>query len=72
MLKKIKGRPLWYKIWAISVAIAAIYVLIGIFTEEGLSKFGYFLMFFTHASILLDLYFFPQCDSEQASLQKTD
>lgn len=28
MLNKIQGRPLWYKIWAISVVIIALYTLV--------------------------------------------
>ncbi|PAU95521.1 hypothetical protein CK503_00200 [Aliifodinibius salipaludis] len=56
MLNKIQGRPFWYKVWTISFGIAAIYVLIKVFTEEGLAKFDYFLMFYTNASILLDIF----------------
>ena len=69
MVNKLQGRPLWYKIWAIVVGIAAIYVLIKAFAFDGLSKFGYFLMAFTHLSILLDLYFFPD-SRESADWQK--
>jgi hypothetical protein len=34
MLQKIKNKPLWYQLWAISVAISAIYYLIRHFFFE--------------------------------------
>ncbi|MEP2595160.1 MAG: hypothetical protein ABJI92_15875 [Kangiellaceae bacterium] len=59
MLNKIQGRPLWYKVWAVSVGIAAIYVLVDVFREDGLGKLGLSLMLYTHISLLVEMYFFP-------------
>lgn len=38
MLNKIKNRPLWYQIWAVSVAVAAIYFLVRYFFFEVTSR----------------------------------
>ena len=68
MLNKIQGRPLWYKIWACTAAIVAVYVLMKVFvTNFELTSFDYLLMVFTHASILIDLYCFPESRRDQHS-----
>jgi|AntRauTorckE6833_2_1112554.scaffolds.fasta_scaffold05643_6 hypothetical protein len=65
MLNKIKGRPLWYKAWTITIAIAALYTLIifvGVLLKESFeaSGFDYLLLFYVNLSILLEIYFFPE------------
>jgi hypothetical protein len=65
MLHKIKGRPFWYKVWTITVSIAALYTLIifvGVLLKESFqaSGFDYLLLFYVNVSILLEMYFFPE------------
>lgn len=64
MLNKIKGRPFWYKVWTVTVSIAALYVLIifvGVLLKDSFeaSGFDYLLLFYVNVSILLEMYFFP-------------
>lgn len=67
MLRKLRGRPLWYQTWAVLVGLAAVYVLVRVLTPEGLGRFDYGLMVFVHVSILLDYVVFPQTEDEKAS-----
>lgn len=48
-----KDKSPMYKIWATTVLICAIYGLVSIFKENGLTRFDYLIMFYTHASILI-------------------
>ena len=64
MLNKIKGRPLWYKFWSITVSIGALYILIifaGVLLKESFqaSGFDYLLLFYVNLSIVLEMYLFP-------------
>ena len=58
MLNKLKGQPLWYQLWAISVALSAIYCL-GIWLTGTLSSFDRFLQLFVFGSIVVDFLLFP-------------
>lgn len=59
MLQKLKNRPLWYKIWAISVGICAVYFLIRVFTTEP-TQVDRFINLYALTSILLDYFIFPK------------
>jgi len=64
MLRKIKGKPFWYKLWAIIVALAAVFVFLKLFFSSLLhiGQFGsldYVLMAFVHISLLLDYFLYP-------------
>ena len=63
MLRKIKGKPFWYKLWAIIVALAAVFVLFKLFFSLiHIGQFGsydYVLMAFVHISLLLDYFLYP-------------
>ena len=63
MLRKIKGKPFWYKLWAIIVALAAVFVLLKLFFSLiHIGQFGsvdYVLMVFVHISLLLDNFLYP-------------
>lgn len=63
MLKKIKGKPFWYKLWAIIVALAAVFVLLKFFFSLiHIGQFGsldYVFMVFVHISLLLDYFLYP-------------
>jgi uncharacterized membrane protein len=59
MLTKLNGRPLWYKAWAVSVAVAAVFMLFRLFSSDGLGRVDYAVMVFVHVSILLDFVLFP-------------
>lgn len=70
MLNNITGRPLWYKGWAFSVALASLYCLIKFcmviatnLTIEA-TPVDYLLLAFIHLSILLKMYFFPEPNTE--------
>jgi hypothetical protein len=60
MLNKLAGKPIWYRIWAITVALAAIYLVARLLLEPPLSRFDYAMMFYTHVSILLDMWLYPR------------
>ena len=63
MLRKIKGKPFWYKLWAIIVALAAVFVLLKFFFSLiHIGQFGswhWLLMVFVHISLLLDYFIYP-------------
>lgn len=59
MLQKLKNRPLWYKIWAISVGICAFYFLIRVFTTEP-TQVDRFINLYALTSIILDSFIFPK------------
>jgi hypothetical protein len=60
MLNKLSGKPLWYRIWAITVALAALYLLGRVLLGPALVRFDYALMVYTHVSILLDYWLYPR------------
>lgn len=68
MLRKLRGRPLWYQAWAALVAIGALYVLVRVFAPDGLSRFDYGVMVFVHVSILLDYVVFPKAGGEGSAV----
>ena len=59
MLTKFTGKPLWYKLWSLSVAICAIYFLIKYFFFEP-TKTDQFIQVYALFSILLDYFLFPK------------
>ena len=64
MFRKFKGKPLWYKLWIASVAIAALYLFVKLFFG-GLNRFDYFLTFYTNGSIVLDTFLYPVKTSDE-------
>lgn len=68
MLNKFKSRPVWYKIWAVAVTAASLYLLIRLcfawlYVEEfsgGLLNYDYFIMMGVFLSLLLELFLFPK------------
>jgi hypothetical protein len=72
MLKKIKGKPSWYKLWALSTTFLAFLLMArivlawvsGISVSEMLTSYDYLMMAFVNLSILLDMYFFPEDEKE--------
>lgn len=64
MLRKLRGRPLWYRAWAALVALGALYVLVRVFSPGGIGRFDYGVMVFVHVSILLDFVVFPKAEGE--------
>jgi hypothetical protein len=58
MLNKIKGQPLWYKVWAISVLLGAVYFLFKLFFGEP-SSYDRFIHAYTLISLVLDYLIFP-------------
>lgn len=59
MLYKIKNKPLWYKLWAISVALSAVYYLITFFFFEP-TPTDRFIEVYALCSIVLDYLFSPK------------
>lgn len=59
MLNKLSGKPLWYQIWATTVALAAFYLVARVLLTPALSRSDYAIMFYTHISILLDTWLYP-------------
>jgi hypothetical protein len=63
MLRKIKGKPFWYKLWVLIVALAAVFVLLKFFLSlihiGQFGSLGYVLMVFVHVSLLLDYFLYP-------------
>lgn len=64
MLLKIKKKPLWYQVWAVSVAIGAIYVLLKYFLSE-LTALDRLINVYALVSIFLDTLFFSSKNNEQ-------
>ena len=62
MLRKLRGRPAWYQVWALLVGLAAAYMLVRVFTVDGLGRVDYVLLVFVHASVLLDNALYPTGD----------
>gem|GEM_PF-1879963 len=58
MLRKLKGKPLWYKLWSGLVALAAIFLLVKIVFMK-LGGIDYIIMLFVFISLLLDYFLFP-------------
>jgi hypothetical protein len=63
MLYKIKNKPFWYQLWAISVAMAAIYYLIIYFFFTPTS-FDKFIEVYALFSLLIDYIFFPNASKK--------
>lgn len=59
MLHKFKNGPVWYQLWASSVALSALYFLVKFFFFEATS-FDRFIEAYALVSLLLDYLFFPQ------------
>lgn len=55
MLRRLKGRPVWYQAWAVAVAAAAVFLLWRVFTGE-LHRLEYALMVFVNLSVLIDFF----------------
>jgi len=66
MLLKMKNKPIWYKIWAISTLVGAVYYAIKHFFFESTS-FDLFVFLIVIFSLLIDLFLFP--DSKKALSQ---
>jgi hypothetical protein len=58
MLYKIKNKPLWYRIWGISVAMSALCGLY-LLCLDTTPKFFYVCLLYTFGSVLLDSFLFP-------------
>lgn len=59
MLNKIQGKPIWYKLWAISVALATIYYLIKFFFFEPDTS-DRLIEVYALLSLLLDYLIYPK------------
>ncbi|MEZ4776231.1 MAG: hypothetical protein R3D00_23860 [Bacteroidia bacterium] len=59
MLNKLKGKPIWYIAWAISVAICAVYYLVKFFFFE-VSPADRLVEVYVFASVLIDLFVLPK------------
>ncbi len=59
MLYKIKGKPAWYKVWAVSIALCAIYYLIKLFFFQPTS-FDRLLEVYVFLSLLADYFINPK------------
>ena len=70
MLSKLKGKPLWYKVWAVASAFAAIFVLVRVFYTEELQRVDHALLVFTLVSSLLDSSLFPPEEKSARMSQK--
>ena len=53
MLKKFKNGPLWYKLWALSVALSAVYFLVKFFFFEP-TGFDRFIEAYALVSLVID------------------
>jgi hypothetical protein len=58
MLYKLKSKPTWYRIWAITVALAAFYFLYS-FTRGSISTLEYGLAVYAFGSLVADQLLFP-------------
>lgn len=70
MLPNLKGKPLWYKTWAIVVALATVFVVVRLFFAAELQQVDHALLAFALVSGLLNLFLFPTEDVEQISQTK--
>jgi hypothetical protein len=59
MLYKLKNRPLWYKLWAISAGICAFYYLIKIMISEPTTA-DRLIETYALVSVILDYFIFPK------------
>ena len=59
MFNKIKNKPLWYQVWAGTVALSAVYYLLKYFLSEP-SPTDRFIEFYALFSLLLDYLIFPK------------
>ena len=64
MLQKIRKKPVWYQVWALSAAVGAIYVLLKYFLFE-LNALDRLINVYALVSILLGTLFFPSKNKEQ-------
>ena len=53
MLKKFKNGPIWYKLWALSVALSAVYFLVKFFFFEP-TGFDRFIEAYALVSLVID------------------
>lgn len=65
MLTKITNKLIWYKLWAITVAISAFYFLIKYFFFE-VTSFDRFLEVYALFSLLFDFILFPKEEDEKS------
>ena len=63
MLRKLKGKPLWYKLWSGLVALAAIFLLVKVVFMK-LGSIDYIIMVFVFISLLFDYFLFPDNKAE--------
>ena len=59
MLRKMKNKPIWYKLWATTAGIAAFYCVIDFFFFDERSVLFPTINLYTIASVLLDMLIFP-------------
>jgi hypothetical protein len=59
MLNKLKNKPLWYQIWALTVAGSAVYYLVKVFFFKP-GSFDHLIQVYALVSLLLDYFIFPK------------
>ena len=59
MLNKLKNKPRWYQVWAVTVGIGALYYLVRLFFFEP-NSLDRFIQVYALGSILLDYFLFPK------------
>ncbi len=70
MLANLKGKPFWYKAWAVTTALAALFVLVRVFYADELQRIDSALLAFALASGLLNSFLVPSEDADTRMSQK--
>ncbi len=70
MLAHLKGRPLWYKVWAVTTGLAASFVAVRLFYTDELQQVDHALLAFALVSGLLNSFLVPTEDADTHTSRK--
>ena len=70
MLANLKGRPLWYKAWAVTTGLAALFVVVRLFYTDELQQIDHALLAFALVSGLLSSFLVSPEETDTHTSQK--
>jgi len=70
MLANLKGRPLWYKAWAVTTGLTALFMVVRLFYTDELQRIDHALLAFALVSGLLNSFLVPSEDADTRMSQK--
>lgn len=70
MLANLKGRPLWYKAWAATTGLAALFVVVRLFYIDELKQVDHALLAFALVSGLISSFLVPPENADTHMSQK--